>query len=823
MSDKKDEDLNITRRLSSEEINRHAKTKKTSDSSKTQVVGKVNPNKEKTSKINKKSKKTDKKKKKFKDKHPRIATIIKIFILLIILAIIIVAGIFFGALWGGYNLFDLLGDDYKINMDDLVIPYENSIVYDSEGKKLAELSAGPKRKSVSLDQMSKYLPDAYISIEDERFYDHSGVDFKRTGAATLNYITHGGKSSFGGSSITQQVVKNLTNEKEDTAMRKVKEMVKALQVEHFLSKEQILELYLNLIFVGGKDVNGVALGAIYYFNKDVKDLSLAECAYMAAINNTPNSYNPFAKDEKKKQSNIKKGQDRAKVVLKKMLDLGKITDKEYKKAVKELDAGLKFNKGDISVTTEVSYQVDAALSQIVDQIVEENPGMSKDLAEMKLYSGGYKIYTTQVTSIQTRLEQELADTTYLKTSPKGQSSMASMTIVEPGTGKVVACGAGIGEEKTKMYLGYFNYATDLKKQTGSSIKPLAVISPGLETGKITASTVFYDGPTTFPGSSKVYKNEGDYTRTSMTMRTAIERSQNIPNLKAISIIGVDKSKDFCHSIGLKEVTGKEGVALALGGLTTGVSTFQMANAYATISNNGVYVDPIFYTKVEDNEGNIFIEPKSKEDRSTRVMSEQNAYIVKSIMTSPVNGASGTAPYAKINGMDVAAKTGTTNNNYDRWLCEFTNYYAAACWFGYDNSEEVTGFGRNPAGSICTNVMRDIHNGLEPSTFKQPSGIVTANICVDSGMKAGEKCSNVYQEVFTDGTVPAECDRHVMAKVCNETGLLASEFCLNYSETGRLQMPITEEQGSWTSDYTGAPYSMPTQVCPHTASSYKYLD
>lgn len=819
MSEEKEDRTRATRRLNTDEVNKKAKTKKTKTSSETQVVGKVNVNSASQASKNN-SKKNKGKKKKFKEKHPRIATILKIFLILIILLIIICAGIFAGALWGGYNFFDLLGDDYKIDISDLAIKYENSIVYDLAGNQIATLSSGSKRKCVNLEQMSEYLPKAYISIEDERFYDHSGVDFKRTAAATVTYIFNGGNSSFGGSTITQQVVKNITNDKEDTAMRKVKEMAKALQVEHYLSKDEILELYLNLIFVGGKDVNGVALGAIYYFNKDVKDLSLAECAYMAAINNTPNSYNPFKEDDKKK-SRIEAGEKRAKTVLTKMKELKYITDEEYNSAVEEVDKGLAFVNGDTDATALVSYHTEAALEQIINQMVEEK-GLSKELAEIKLYSGGYHIYTTQDTSVQGRVEQELSQTKYLKKSASGQESMATMVIIDPKTGNVVGSSAGIGEEKTHTYLGYFNYPTSLKKQTGSSMKPIAVIAPGLESGAITAGTVFYDGYTMFPGNWDPKEWFGAYKETNMTMRTAIEISANIPNAKALSRIGLNYSVEFCNKLGLTDIKGDEGLSLALGGLTTGLSAYQMASAYAMISNDGVYVEPTFYTKVLDGDKNTFIEPKSVEERSTRVMDASNAYIAKSILTSPVVGGQGTASYCKINGMDVAAKTGTTNSSNDRWLCGFTNYYAAACWYGYEKQDTVN-FSGNPAGQIWSAVMKDIHGGLEPSTFTAPSNIVTASVCIDSGMRASSGCHNVYTEQFVEGTVPAECDRHNTVKICNQTGLLASEFCENYSERYLLKLPDTELEGNWKTTYNSDRFNAPTAICPHTAADYKYED
>lgn len=835
MSSEKNKKNEATRRLSSEEVNKHAKTKPTKSSSETQVVGKVNLKDDlKKSKNKKNENKDKKKKKKFKDRHPRITTIIRIILIILLLCVIIVAGIIFGAIWGGYNFFDLLGDDYQIDISELVVGSENSMVYDADGNEIAVLSSGTKRVSVSLDEMSPYLPKAYVAIEDERFYDHSGVDFKRTAAATVTFITHGGKSSFGGSTITQQVVKNITNDKEDTALRKVKEMVKALQVEHYLSKEQILELYLNLIFVGGKNVNGVSLGAVYYFNKDVKDLSLAECAYMAAINNTPNSYNPFDKESDKegdKEKRIEKGEKRAKTVLSKMKSLGYITNEEYDIAVKEVDEGLHFNNGDTSITTQVSYQTEAALEEILDQMVKEM-NISKELAEIKLYSSGYKIYTTEKPSIQARLEEEMSKDYYLITSKEtGQTSMASMTIIDPKTGNVVASSAGIGADRTKTYLGYFNYVTDLKKQTGSSIKPLAVVAAGLENNKINAASVFYDGPTTFPGvknangTLKVFKNEGAYRYYYMTLREAIAFSQNIPNLKAMSLIGVANSAKFCQSIGLDDITGNEGITLALGALTHGVSTVQMAAAYAMISNNGIYIEPTFYSKVTDKSGNIIVEPKSVEDRSTRVMSAANAYIVKNVMTGPVNHPGGTAPYAAIPGKDVGAKTGTTNDNFDRWLVEFTNYYAAACWFGYEKNAEVYWSKTwNPAGTLCSNVMKDIHSDLPESHFEQPNNIVTKTVCKYSGMLAGDGCSETYQEIFVSGTEPGVCDRHTTVKICNETNLLASEYCQNYSEQSRLNIPVTEASGNWNTTYgDNAGVAIPTEVCPHGADSYPYED
>ena len=260
---------------------------------------------------------------------------------------------------------------------------------------------------------------AYVAIEDERFYSHGGVDVLRTGRATVNDILHAGKSKFGGSTITQQLVKNITEDKEKTSSRKIKEMAKAIQVERLLTKDQILELYLNTIFIGGNDVNGVALGAIYYFNKDVKDLTLAQCAFLAGINSQPNYYNPFADRNKDENGNpsipaLQQAQAKTRVVLGKMLELGFITREEYDNAMDETNTGLLcFNHGDgASSTVEISYHTEAAIDQVINQLMEEK-GMTKDMAEVYVLSGGLRIYTTQNSHLQNIVENTLINKAYV--------------------------------------------------------------------------------------------------------------------------------------------------------------------------------------------------------------------------------------------------------------------------------------------------------------------------------------------------------------------------------------------------------------------------
>lgn len=681
--------------------------------------------------------------------------------------------------------------------------------------------------------MSEYLPKAYVAIEDERFYEHSGIDIWRTAYATVTYVLHGGKSSFGGSTITQQVIKNITQEKDNKAlagvMRKVKEISKAIQVEQYLSKDQILELYLNLIFTAGNDINGVELGAIYYFNKSAKDLSIAECAYMAGINHSPNAYKPFKNysdeedGETKKQEMTEKINKRTKTVLGKMKELNYITEDQYNEAVEEVNNGLHFENGEsASATVDVSYHTAAAIEQILDQMMEQEEDLSRDMAEMNLYSGGYKIYTTQDTAIQATLEEVISSDNYFtariekfKNSEGNmedvrQTSIPTMVIEDHTTGQIVACATAQGEKgerSTSTKLGYFNYPTDLKKQTGSSMKPISVIAPGLINGVITGATTYIDSQTTFGSGTNAYtpKNYDSFSNTIMNMRTAIKLSKNVPHVKALANIGVDKAKEFCASVGIpEEEIG--GLSAALGGLTNGVSPMHMAAAYSAIANDGVYISPTFYTKVTDSEGNVVYEPEQTE---TRVMSEQLAYIEKSILTEPVYASGGTATYCALPGIQTAAKTGTTNGDYDRWLCGFSPYYTAACWYGYDKSAVVKYENGNPAGRIWAAVMKSIHEELSNKQFEEPEGILRASVCTISGKLATANCgSNVYTEVFTADNIPTEsCEGHSATSICLDSQLLATPNCPNQTSA---YIPENERNASWQTQNVVS--TIPTEYC-----------
>lgn len=756
-----------------------------------------------------------------KGKKGKAKKIILITILVIILLGIIAAGVVIGM------IFSEFGDDWKMSKEDLVMGDANSQVYDIDGELLATLSGDETRQPVTLDEMAEYLPKAYVAMEDERFYEHSGVDIKRTLGAIFKYLT--GNSSYGGSTITQQVVKNLTKEDERDITRKIKEWGRAYNVEQLISKDEILQLYLNLIYVGGptgQSRHGVEIGAKYYFNKSAKDLSLAECAYMAGINSSPNAYSPFEDlDEEgnmpeEMQEKIKK---RVKVVLNKMKEVGAITSEEdYNNAIAEADAGLKFEKGDTTMNV-LSFHTELAIEQVIEDYMEEKE-CTRDFAKNYVYSGGLKIYTTQDTSIQEAIEYEYMNDIMVVNSKKHTdedgnpvTSQSAMVIIDHTTGNVVGCVGQIGEKTTNFNLNRVNST----RQTGSSMKPLAVIVPGLEEGLITAASVYDDVPTDFGGGAKV-KNYYGYYRGLSTIRNVIEISQNVIPAKIITQLTPKKSMEYLEKMGITTIDEERdnNYSLALGGITHGVSPLEMAGAYATIANNGVYIEPTFYTKVEDSNG-VILEPNQE---SHRVMSEGNAYIAQSILTQPVVGTDPlvTAGTCKVAGIETAAKTGTTDDDYDRWLCGFTPYYTAAIWYGFDQPESIP-LGYNPGSHVFKRVMNKIHEELPDKNFDVPDNIVRVAVCKDSGLLPGEHCketvngNRVYTEVFVKGTEPKKtCDVHVTAKVCPVDGQegvyeLANDNCPDAVERTFITRPNSDTNTAWKSA-SDAKFMLPTKVC-----------
>ena len=379
---------------------------------------------------NKNSNKKGAKSKNKKDKHKN--RFLRKIILILILILLIVGGIALG----------ISAHNWKV-LSEAMFTNKMSVVLDKEGEVIAELGNEQKKLTpVDIEDMPENLVDAYVSIEDERYYSHHGIDIKRTGGAILSYITSFGHSSYGGSTITQQLVKNLTGDTTDSITRKVKEWWKAFLLECYFSKDDILEMYLNVIYVG-PNVYGVQTGAKYYFNKDVEDLTLAECAYLAGINNSPNYYNPFEGYDNEEDIT-----DRTLTVLQKMLELGKIDESEYEEAEKEVKSGLNFDEGDIEIGDCVySYHTDALINEVIEDLAEEK-NISEEFAKNYLYLSGSTIYSTQDSSMQDKVEAESLKSQYILYSANGEdTSQAAMVILNHQTGQVLACTGGLRRKR----------------------------------------------------------------------------------------------------------------------------------------------------------------------------------------------------------------------------------------------------------------------------------------------------------------------------------------------------------------------------------------
>ena len=683
---------------------------------------------------------------------------------------------------------------FKTLVSDMILN-ENSQVINSEGETIAQI--GSEKKKQVADNIPKVLKNAYVAIEDQRYYSHGGVDFKRTSAAIGNYIIYFGKSSFGGSSITQQLVKNLTGDDSNKISRKVSEWESAICLETFLSKEDILNTYLNVIYVG-PNVYGVQTGAKYYFDKDLENLSIAECAFLAGINNAPNAYNPFGEKD-----NSEKIEKRTKTVLVKMKEFNYINSEEYNEAVTEVEQGFNFKQGNLKNENDgiYSYHTDALITEIITDLANKKH-ISKSFAKNYLDMAGAKIYSTENTEIQNKIEKEFNKSKYILKSDNDSSvtSQAAMVIIDQKTGQVVGCVGGLGKKKDARGL---NRATQAVRQVGSAGKPLSVLVPAIEKKIITASSIYDDSKTTFendyaPGDYDAYQGN-------ITVRRAVESSQNIPFVKIMEQLTPKTSIQYLKKMGITTLTQKdESLPLALGGLEKGISPLEMASAYATIANDGVYIEPTFYKNITNSKGKVIIQKKAK---SKKVFSMQTAFIVKELLRQPVIGTKGTATYCNISGMDVSAKTGTTDENYDRWLCGFTPYYTAVTWYGFDLNESINFNGKNPAGLIWADVMKNVHSNLKGTNFAKPSGIIESTVCAETGLVANVGCTNTYTEYYLKGTLPDKCNKHLSnnynntTKSNNKKTEVKTETNINKNEEKKVVNEITTTKNNVSTDET----------------------
>ncbi len=663
---------------------------------------------------------------------------------------------------GCYVLFNMIS---KIN-GDLIINLEEykenqnqtSFIYatDKNGKtvEIARLHGVEDRVWVDLENISPYMKKAFIALEDRRFESHHGVDWIRVGGVIIKPQNIGQ----GGSTITQQLIKNITNNKEVTVVRKVREMLTALNLEKHYSKDTIIEAYFNTLYLGS-GCNGVKTASAKYFGKDVKDLNAAECAALASITQSPTKYNPLLNPENNRTRQL--------YCLKMMYEDGLIGSDEYKEAK---DFHMIFTNSDDYVPSESSeevkkiiyeddkinsFYVDAVIDAFINQMMAEF-GYTKQQATSKLYYGGYKIYAAVDLEVQTALEDVYVNRTNFPNIKKkdGTKPQSSMTIMDYN-GRVVAI-VGQAGEKTKNRV--FNRATSSWRQPGSTIKPLATYAPAFELGLINYATTVKDQAIWVKGKQWPRNVDRSYgSGLDVSMEYAIKKSLNTVPARLISdVLGIDNSFEFLrdrfHLSRLDEVNDRQLSPLATGALTNGTNTLEMAAAYATFGNGGVYHKPYFYTKVTNAQGTQIIFNNENTPGQQAISSETSDIICELLQKVD------TSYYAKapnVRKFQIIAKTGTTSSDCDRWFCAGTPYYVAAVWFGYDIKEPLNQ-NLNPCGKIFFTVFDRIHKNLGDKKFPKSEGTTEKRYCTVSGKLAGDFCYSTRMGWFKLDDLPMKC-------------------------------------------------------------------
>lgn len=663
------------------------------------------------------------------------------------------------------------------------------------------LYASENRLWVSYNEIPKMLVDAYIAVEDQRFMSHNGVDTKRTLSAVYNFFMPTSSSYGGGSTITQQLIKNVSGENETTIQRKVQEMLRALNVEKKFTKTEILEMYLNTIYLS-HNCNGVRAAAETYFGKELSDLTLIECAAIAGIGKSPIRYDPIINP----QNNL----TRRNLVLKLMLEQGKITQEQFDEAY-DAPLMLKTDNDDDSSTdssTRVrSYYLDTVMDDVIAALMAKYD-CDITTASRMLYSGGLQIITCMDPVIQNIVDEVYTDDQYWATTT-GIKAQGAMCVMDQYSGDLLAIRGGRGEKTVNRGL---NRATKSKRQCGSSIKPLSVYSLAIEKGLYTYGSAVDDSPPIYYAETDTYwpYNASKTFSGMVSLSYAIQRSLNTVAVRTCMTLGVDTVYDHLVS-GLGFTTLVENVTyddgrsfsdkqispLALGSFTYGVTVREMTQAYAALANGGTFLKARTFSEVRDSRGDVIID-NSTEGRT--VYKESTAYITTALLQKVITGSYGTARrditfYKSFDGIEVAGKTGSTNDNKDNYFCGYTPDYTICSWYGYDNNKTIVASG-NPATQAWNAVMQKIYEHHEqngtPYTkkFAVPADVVTGvKYCsvsgkapcaaceLDLGVMNGEMKVIYSDGVYTRDTVPtAECDCHITVKYDSVTKAVCLDGC-----------------------------------------------
>ncbi len=638
---------------------------------------------------------------------------------------------------------------------------QTSFIYGQDGDNLVEITrlhGEENRIWVSLDNMSEYMPKAFVACEDKRFYNHHGVDWIRTIGVFIK------QNDQGGSTITQQLIKNLTDDNKVTYVRKFNEILRALNLERNFTKEQILEAYLNTIYLSN-GCYGVRTAAEVYYGKDVANLNAAECACLASITKAPTTYDPLHNPEQNRERQL--------WVLKQMAseETQFLTAAEYKEAVdyemiftnseNYQGSEIEDDDDDEEVENITNYYVDFVITSIEQDL--QKMGYTQKKAHDMVYGGGLHIYTAIDFDIQDALEDVYEN---YRRMPD-ETVQGAMCIMDYH-GRVLGIVGGCGKNQGAMLL---NRATQSTRPPGSTIKPLAVYGPALEKSlqdssvNVYWSSMFNDSPSmTVEGKGWPVNQGGGYSSSDVTLQRGLAQSLNTISARTLQTIGVDYSYEFLSEnfklSTLDDIRDLDFGPLAIGSLTNGAKVIDMTAAYCAYGNGGYYYEPYAYYKIEDSQGNVIIE-KQPEETKTEAISESTSWLMNKLLQTVMTEGTGTS--YKLPGIQCFGKTGTTNDDKDRWFVGGTPDMIGVTWYGYDIPEEVHySLSSNPAGTIWRCVMEEVYEALDArgsdysTEFPEYDGIVCRSYCTMCGKLASNGSPSTAYGWYDANNLPGYC-------------------------------------------------------------------
>ncbi len=656
-----------------------------------------------------------------------------------------------------------------------------------EAHELACSSCRSDGEYIAYPDLPKHLINAFVSIEDKRFFSHGGVDWKRTALAAANSVL-GFRGRFGASTITQQLVKNLTDERDIRISRKIQEVLYARDLESRLDKREILELYLNVIHFSD-NCDGIGAAARHYFSKEASELTLAECATLAAITNNPSYYNPIKHPENNLQ--------RRNLILSEMHAQGYIEASDYTEATAAPLTLSVDRRGEGEVR---SWYLDMVLEDVINDLCIEY-GMSRGMASCYVHGAGLRIDMAMDETIQQTVEDYYKNAVSLPRNEKGESAESALIVVDPHTGDVLGVAGAVGEKTADRVQ---NYATQTKRPPGSALKPLSVYAPALERGIINWASVYDDVPTDFTDGVRAWpKNATGVYRGLTNVSYAVAHSTNTVAVRILEQLGTEESYRFLtKQLHLSTLVRRSGAndcdiaALALGQLNYGVTLRELTDAYTVLADGGLYHPYRSYYRVLDSEGKVIL---SRPDASEAVLSRENAAIMTKLLEGVVeHGTSKSVTLGKI--VECAGKTGTTNADCDRWFVGYTPDLICGVWCGFEYPEPMEG--RNLSTGIWNRVMHSLVEltGGAGAVFDLPPDVVRVSYCRDSGLLPSDACAfdarGERSDVgyFVRGSEPTHhCECHVLCEYDVQNGGVSHGNCPTAETSPRalIRVPMRE--------------------------------